>query len=102
MRKKLVSALEITHPGEVFRQRFLVRYSISIQAAAEKLHMKREQLSRFINGHTAVSHGLALKLEVATGVSARYWLERQLDHDLQQLKSTPLESVDAEPLIVEA
>ncbi|MCH8501597.1 MAG: HigA family addiction module antidote protein [Aliidiomarina sp.] len=91
--------LTIDHPGVLFRARFLERYNIKVQTAADKLHMKRPQLSRFINGHTSVSNTLALKLEVATGVSAQYWLSRQAEYDIQQLERSGKIKVEAEPLL---
>jgi len=96
------SNLTVKHPGEVFRERFLQRYNITVQEAADKLHMKRPQLSRFINGGTSVSKLLALKLQVATGVSARYWLSRQMDYDLQQLERLGTQNIQAEPLLQRA
>ncbi|WP_404408415.1 HigA family addiction module antidote protein [Pseudidiomarina marina] len=90
----------IKHPGQVLNDRFLKRFGISITEAAAKLYMKREQLSRFINGHTGVSVELALKLEVATGVSAEYWLTRQAQYDIQQ-SSQSITKVKAEPFCQE-
>ena len=88
---------EIKHPGQVFYDRFLVRYAISVAEAARKLYMKREQLSRFVNGRTGVSVELARKLEVATGVSAEYWLTRQAQFDIQQ-SANACTIVKAKPL----
>ncbi|PTB84958.1 addiction module antidote protein, HigA family [Pseudidiomarina aestuarii] len=96
---QIMTKLTVKHPGEVFRARFLERHNISIQAAAEKLHMKREQLSRFVNGRTSVSNNLALKLAKATGVSVRYWLSRQMEFDLQQLERQDVKQIEAEPLL---
>src|SRR5690554_3169803 len=93
------TALPISHPGNVFRTRFLKRHSITITDAAKKMHMQRAQLSRFVNGGTPVSLQLALKIEVATGVSAKYWLLRQVDFDLQQLKINGKLQINAEPLL---
>ncbi len=93
------TALPISHPGDVFRSRFLTRHSITVTDAAQKLHMQRSQLSRFVNGRTPVSLQLALKLEVATGVSAKYWLMRQIDFDLQQLKIKGTQLIEADLLL---
>lgn len=99
MERKSYTALPISHPGQVFKTRFLDRHGISITAAAKKLHMNRTQLSRFINGHDDVTELLARKLAVATGVSERYWLERQLNYDVQQIDKKRSEKIEAEPLL---
>lgn len=87
--------LPVKHPGLLFKQRFLTRLDISVQAAADKLHISRKQLSLFINGHSAVSISLAKKLEIGTGVSAEFWLNRQKKYDLYMAQS---EKVEAESL----
>ena len=95
------TALEIDHPGQVFKKRILERHGITVTTAAAKLFMKREQLSRFINGRTSVSKELAQKLEIATHISAEYWLSRQLDYDLQRMaleKQSNPEAIKAESL----
>src|SRR5690554_5482171 len=99
MNTQIQTKLNITHPGALFRSRFLDRHKISVQTAADKLHVSRSQLSRFINRHTSVSKTLALKLEVATGVPAEFWISRQLEHDIQQIERASNIKVDAEPLL---
>lgn len=93
---------EISHPGVVLKKRFIDRYGITITEAAEKMHMERAQLSRFINGHTSISRNLAIKLHNTTGVSANYWINRQFDYDLQKMSDVELRKLDTEPLVVGA
>jgi len=93
---KMHKSHQVKHPGVVFKERFLSRHGISNSEAARKLHMSREQVSRFVNGHSALTRELAKKLEVSTGVSMKYWLSRQMAHDLQQAETL---QVDAEPLL---
>ncbi|EGN74455.1 addiction module antidote protein, HigA family [Idiomarina sp. A28L] len=97
--KTYKSKLPIKHPGKVFRERFLSRYDITVKNAAQKLRLHPSSLSRFLNGQMPVSCLLALKLEVATGVSAQFWVAWQNDYDLQQLEILRKELIDAEPLL---
>lgn len=99
MEKRFSSKLPIKHPGELFRSRFLERYNISVQDAATKLHIHRGSLTRFLNGQSTVSIELALKLEVATRVSAKFWLSWQNDYDLQRIEDLRQLKIDAEPLL---
>lgn len=95
---KASANLPISHPGQLFKRRFLQRHNISVTDAAKKMHMNRSQLSRFLNGHDTVTVTLAQKLEIATGVSAEYWLTRQAQFSLQQAQQQS-RKVEAEPLL---
>lgn len=97
--KTYKSKLPIKHSGILFRERFLSRYDITVKNAAQKLYLHPSTLSRFLNGQMPVSCSLALKLEVATGVSAQFWIAWQNDDYLQQIEMLRKESIDAEPLI---
>ncbi len=87
--------LVVQHPGQVLLQRCLQPHNLSIAHAAEKLHISRKQLSLFVNGHSSVSVLLAKKLELGTGISAQFWLNRQQKYDLHKAASL---NVVAEPL----
>ncbi|RUO35491.1 addiction module antidote protein, HigA family [Aliidiomarina shirensis] len=93
------SKLPIKHSGRLFSERFLSRYDITVKNAAQKLYLHPSTLSRFLNGQIAVSCSLALKLEIATGVSAQFWIAWQNDYDLQQIEMLRKERIDAEPLL---
>ncbi|EGN76130.1 addiction module antidote protein, HigA family [Idiomarina sp. A28L] len=95
MKERLVSKLGMTHPGELFRRRYLERHNISVQDAATKLNIRRESLTRFLNGNAPVSKELASKLETLTHVSANFWISWQNDYDRQQIKQTRQQDVEA-------
>jgi addiction module HigA family antidote len=54
----------------------------SVTALAKHLGVTRATLSRVINGRSAVSADMALKLQDAFGVRADLWLSLQLKRDL--------------------
>jgi addiction module HigA family antidote len=54
----------------------------SVTEVARHLGVTRATLSRVINGRSAVSAAMALKLEDAFGVRADLWLSLQLKRDL--------------------
>lgn len=93
--------LNVSHPGVLFKERFINRYSISIDTAARKLHLTPSFLTAFTEAKVCMNSELALKLEVATTVSARFWLERQYLHDLQQVDRLRDTNIDlkVEPLV---
>jgi addiction module HigA family antidote len=54
----------------------------TVTALAKHLGVTRATLSRVINGRSAVSADMALKLQDAFGVRADLWLSLQLKRDL--------------------
>lgn len=87
--------LPVKHAGLIFNERILIKHGISQTDAADFLHVSRKHLSLFANGKASVSVSLAKKLEVATGVSAGFWLNIQKAYDLYMARD---EAVESEPM----
>lgn len=83
------------HPGETLRIDVLPALGITIRQAAQQLGVSRTALSRVLNGHTAISPDMALRIEVwlgeENGGRADLWLAQQASFDLwrARLKGTP-------------
>ncbi len=80
------------HPGGLIRYGWLESNNydyagLTVSEAARKLGISRESLSRVINGRTAISIDLALKLEAAGWATADVWLEWQLSYDLARARN---------------
>ena len=65
------------HPGEILWELLLDPEHISISRAAKALGITRKHLSKIINGHAGVTPEMAMRLELAFGVSAESWLGHQ-------------------------
>lgn len=85
------------HPGEILWNLFLEPEGITISKASEALGITRKHLSKIANSHVGVTPEMALRLEMAFGVSAESWLGHQSAYDLwvveqhkDQLKVTSL------------
>ena len=66
--------------------------SLSVAAAAAGLHVTRQQLYKVIQGQSAITPDMALRLEAAFGGSADWWVRMQAAYELAQVrerKSTP-------------
>lgn len=74
------------HPGEILSELWLKPRGLSITAAAAQLKVSRKTLSEIVNGRSAVSAEMALRLELAFGKSAESWLAHQAAFDLWQLQ----------------
>jgi addiction module HigA family antidote len=73
------------HPGLLLKDD-LEALGLSISEAARGLGVTRQQLYNVINGKSAVTPEMALRLEKAIGGSADHWLRMQAAHDLAHLR----------------
>lgn len=70
------------HPGEILHDLWLDPLDLTITRAAEALGVARKTLSEIVNGKSAVSPEMAVRLEIAFGKSAESWLAHQAAYDL--------------------
>lgn len=76
------------HPGEVLADVLGPDgLDISVSEAARRLGVSRVTLSRVVNGRTAITADMALRLERANLSTARLWLGMQASFDLSQAGS---------------
>ena len=70
------------HPGEVLRE--FLPASMTIEQIAKRLHVSRVQLSRVLNGHSAISADMAIRVGVLTKTTPESWMNGQVQWDLWQ------------------
>ena len=73
------------HPGALIRDN-LDELGLSVAEAAIGLGITRQQLYKALNGKSAVTPEMALRLEKAFGGTADLWLRMQGNHDLARLR----------------
>jgi len=69
--------MEPVHLGAIFREDILKEMDVWITKAAAGLDVGRKQLSKIVNEHASISVEMALRLEQAFGVKAKFWLNWQ-------------------------
>ena len=69
------------HPGELLSG-WLNELSVSVTAFADHIGISRVMLSRVLNGRSAVTADMDLRLSEALGTSPGYWLALQAQRDL--------------------
>lgn len=78
------------HPGETLRDDVLPALGLTVTDAAAQLGLSRALLSHVLNGRTAISPTMALRIEAWLGVenggSADDWLAQQTAYDLWQAR----------------
>jgi len=71
------------HPGEVLRE-FLPE-DMTVADIARRLDVSRVQLSRILNGRSAISAEMAIRLGLLTETTPESWLAGQMKWDLWQV-----------------
>lgn len=73
------------HPGRLLKDD-LEALGWTVAEAAEALGVTRQQLYRVINGTSAVTPDMAIRLEKGIGSTADTWLRMQAAYDLAQAR----------------
>ena len=82
--KKLATRRKPTTPGEILREEFLVPLGISQKEFADHLGRDIKVVNRIVNGRSAVTADMALKLGAALSTSPGFWLNAQKAVDLHR------------------
>ena len=80
------------HPGEVLRE--FLPDGMTIEEVARRLDVSRVQLSRVLNGHSAISVDMAIRIGLLTNTTPESWLAGQIKWDLWQASQKPLPAVE--------
>ena len=83
------------HPGEILKYDYLPGYNLSVSAFALRIGVSRNTASEILNCHSGISTEMALRLEKAFKVSAKFWLNLQQQYDLWHARQkVNLDNVD--------
>ncbi len=75
------------HPGEVIREDVLAPLGLNVTEAAKALGVTRQALSNMLNGRTALTAEMALRVEKAFGPKMEHLMRMQLNYDLAQARA---------------
>ena len=78
--------MELTHPGEVLNIEIVEGRNLTIAKAADLLGVTRPFLSNILNGKSAITPNIALRVETVFGGAARFWVRLQSSYDLSIAK----------------
>ena len=85
-----------THPGEMLREEFLKPLRLTQRELAEAIHVPYQRINEIVKGKRGITPSTALRLEKVLGMSAGFWLNRQLRWDLyhaQQQEADELKTI---------
>jgi antitoxin HigA-1 len=70
------------HPGQIVRHDCLEPLRLSVTGAAKVLGVTRQTLNNIVNGKSAISPEMAIRLSKAFGSTPETWLRMQVAYDL--------------------
>ena len=74
------------HPGRSIRTACLEPLGLSVKDGAKILGVTRQALNNVINGKSAISPSMAIRLSKAFGSTPETWLRMQIAYDLAQAR----------------
>jgi addiction module HigA family antidote len=74
-----------SHPGRILRGE-IAELNLSVAEAAEGLGVTRQQLYNVLNGKSAITPEMAIRLEQGIGSTAETWLRMQNAYDIAQAR----------------
>lgn len=74
------------HPGDVIKSEIIEALGLSISKAAGILGVRRATLSDLVNGKSALTPEMALRIEKAFGPDMDHLLRMQLAHDIARMR----------------
>jgi len=71
------------HPGEVLLEEFLKPMGLSQHQLALNMRVPAQKINDIVRGKRGISADTALRLSLALGTSAEFWMGLQSDYDLE-------------------
>jgi antitoxin HigA-1 len=75
------------HPGDLIKTEIIEPLGLSVSKAAEVLKVRRATLSDLLNGKSALTPEMALRIEKAFGPDMGHLLRMQLAYDVAKMRS---------------
>ncbi len=73
-------------PGEILFEEFMAPMNIGQNQLARDINVPVSRIADIVKGRRSISPDTALRLSLAFGVSAEFWLNLQVDYDLRILR----------------
>ena len=73
-----------TSPGEILQEEFLKPLGLPQKQLADHIGYDLKFINRIVNGHSAVTAEMAVRLAAALGTTPEFWLNAQQAVDLYQ------------------
>ncbi len=84
------------HPGDILRTEFLDELGVTPYALAKNTGIDKGNLSRILNGKSAITADTALRLGEFFGTSADSWLNLQAHYELEVARDRNMRKIRKE------
>jgi addiction module HigA family antidote len=82
-------------PGEILLEEFLIPLGISQYRLAKTIGVPPRRINEIVHGKRRITPETGLRMSRALGLSDRYWLNIQLDYDIEVEKDRHTAELDA-------
>jgi len=82
-------------PGEILLEEFLVPLGISQYRLAKTIGVPPRRINEIVHGKRRITPETGLRMSRALGLSDRYWLNIQLDYDIEVERDRHTAELDA-------
>jgi addiction module HigA family antidote len=82
-------------PGEILLEEFLIPLGISQYRLAKTIGVPPRRINEIVHGKRRITPETGLRMSRALGLSDRYWLNIQLDYDIEVEKDRHIAELDA-------
>ena len=82
-------------PGEILLEEFLIPLGISQYRLAKTIGVPPRRINEIVHGKRRITPETGLRMSRALGLSDRYWLNIQLDYDIEVEKDRHTTELDA-------
>ncbi len=86
--------IQNVHPGEVLKIEFLDALGISAYRLAKATFIPQTRISQIVAGKRRVSVDTALRFSKFFGNSAHFWIQLQIDYDIELENEIQKETLD--------
>ncbi len=94
----MAQRLKPVHPGEVLREDFLIPSGMSVNQLALALRVSTPRLNQIVRGMSAVTPNTALRLARYLNTTPDFWLNLQMQYDLDLAEDQEGPAIEREVL----
>lgn len=88
-------AHEPISPGEVLLEEFLKPMGISQYRLAKVIGVPPRRINENVHGKRRVTPGTGIRISKALGMSEHFWVNLQVDYDVERVKDAHQAEIDA-------
>lgn len=84
------------HPGEIIKEEILTPLNLSVRQFAAALSLTPARVNEIVLGRRGITAATALRLAQFLGNSAEFWMNLQVDYELEVARQSMQKQVERE------